>query len=82
VHSYEIVEYADKLADLISPYYVEGEKLENIKSGAHKALILSFSLKSSCYATMFLREVMRDGRDFNGLEEKEVEEELGDEAIE
>ncbi len=70
VHEYNIVQYNDPLVDLVTPFYVEGERIATEKEGKYKALIISFSLKPSCYATMFLREVMREGRDLNRAEEK------------
>lgn len=74
VHSHEVVNYEDPVADLLTPYYVEGDKVALPKEGSHKALIISFSLKPSCYATMFLREVMREGRELNrGAEDKAEE---------
>lgn len=71
VHGWEVVEYKDSVSDLVSPFYVEGEKVEEAKGGEHRALVLSFSLKPSCYATMFLREVMREGRDLGEAEKEE-----------
>ena len=76
IHDHEIVSYTDQLSDLISPYYLDGEKAKLPAEGPYKALIISFSLKSSCYATMVLREVMREGRDLFKGEEKHEEEEI------
>lgn len=87
VHHYEIVNYNDPLTDLISPFYIEGEKISTLpkEESKYKALILSFTMKPSCYATMFLREIMREGRELrseeNKIDEHDEEEEKEPEII-
>ena len=59
---WRLVNYDDCLTDLIpsAKEKLNKSSVDNIKSdGKLKALILSFSLSSSCYATMALREIMK-----------------------
>lgn len=58
VHSYEVVSYTDPFETLLSPHYVE-EKMERKQDGPYKALLISFSLRHSCYPIVFLRELTR-----------------------
>jgi len=65
VHSYKIINYFDPLEKLLSPYYIE-EKEEVNKEGEYKALLISFSLKHSCYPSVFLRELTRGNAIYMG----------------
>lgn len=65
---FDIVQVQDHSKDLLTPNYLtEGDPKPEVdleKGGSvSKALRIKFSLKSSCYATMFLREVMRSCSD-------------------
>uniref|UniRef100_A0A146L3C1 Pseudouridylate synthase 7 n=1 Tax=Lygus hesperus TaxID=30085 RepID=A0A146L3C1_LYGHE len=58
---WKIVKYTNTEADLILSDLdkMEGKSLPVVEDGNYKAVIMDFSLKSSVYATMMLREVMK-----------------------
>ena len=59
IHNYEIMNYEDSSLDLISCFYIEGEKCNHEGKGTNCALAINFSLKTSCYPTIFLRELTK-----------------------
>lgn len=67
---YDIVQVQDHSKDLLTPNYLTEEdpkpSVDLEKGGSvSKALRIKFSLRSSSYATMFLREVMRFCSDYD-----------------
>jgi len=59
---WDTVDFNDKDEDLLNPYYItDGKELEvkfdETKEEKHRALRIKFSLPSSTYATIFVREL-------------------------
>ncbi|CAG9799829.1 unnamed protein product [Chironomus riparius] len=60
--SWKFLKYADQNDDLILSDYsrmMKDPEIESNKDGQNTALILDFSLPTSCYATMLLRELLK-----------------------
>ena len=78
---WEIKLYQDPTTDFILS---DLEKLKNIPvqsndedSGKLRALVIKFSLPSSCYATMALREIMKIETDKSSMMKTSKQEKLG-----
>lgn len=55
---YKFLKFSQKDHDLLTPYFREEEDF-NDPQGTHEALLIRFSLKKGCYATVLMRELVK-----------------------